>query len=130
MVVAFDATIKGWARALKFLEWELTGYLNGLTVEANPIEARIFAVAIVWAALRSAYPYHAAWPAPKIFRRIQPPAGAHFDPSAVESFDQVFARRASLNPIVMVWSPAHRDSSLDGSRILLSKEAPSDARIL
>lgn len=72
-------------------KWDGTGYPNGLKGGDIPLEARIFAVADVWDALRSERPYRAAWPEAKALKRIQLLAGTHFDPQIVDVFLRLVA---------------------------------------
>ena len=67
-------------------KWDGTGYPDGLSGEAIPLAARIFAVADVWDALRSDRPYRAAWSGEKARQYIIEQSGTHFDPAVVEVF--------------------------------------------
>jgi putative nucleotidyltransferase with HDIG domain len=67
-------------------KWDGTGYPRGLKGEAIPIAARIFALADVWDALRSARPYRAAWTDEQARAYLREQAGKHFDPNLVERF--------------------------------------------
>ena len=57
--------------------------------ERIPLAARIFAVADVWNALRSARPYRPDWPAEKCEAYLREQAGRHFDPRVVAEFLRV-----------------------------------------
>jgi len=70
-------------------KWDGTGYPRGLTGEAIPLAARIFAVADVWDALISDRPYRPAWSEDKARAYIRAQAGKHFDPQVVELFIQM-----------------------------------------
>jgi PAS domain S-box-containing protein len=70
-------------------KWDGTGYPRGLTGEAIPLAARIFAVADVWDALTSNRPYRPAWSNEKAYEYIRAQAGKHFDPQVVELFIQM-----------------------------------------
>ena len=67
-------------------KWDGSGYPRGLKGEAIPIAARIFALADVWDALRSARPYRAAWTDEQARAYLREQAGRHFDPNLVERF--------------------------------------------
>lgn len=67
-------------------KWDGTGYPRGLEGELVPLEARIFAVADVWDALRSDRPYRDAWSEDEALRYIREQSGKHFDPAVVEVF--------------------------------------------
>jgi len=70
-------------------KWDGTGYPRGLKGEEIPLQARIFAVADVWDALRSDRPYRAAWPEEKVRAYICLSSGTHFDPQVVDIFMQM-----------------------------------------
>ena len=63
--------------------WDGGGYPEGLSGEAIPLEARIFAVVDVYDALTSDRPYRAAWSPMAALAHIEEGAGAHFDPQVV-----------------------------------------------
>ena len=67
-------------------KWDGSGYPRGLSGEAIPLAARIFAVVDVWDALRSDRPYRPAWSEAEALRYIREQAGKHFDPRVVEVF--------------------------------------------
>jgi putative two-component system response regulator len=67
-------------------KWDGSGYPRGLKGEEIPLAARIFALADVWDALRSARPYHEPWSDEEARTHIRERAGTHFDPSLVELF--------------------------------------------
>jgi len=93
--------------------WDGSGYQQGLSGEAIPLEARIVAVADVFDALLSRRIYKNALPFDDAFQLILDASGAHFDPRVVEAFregredllqirervnaNDVFAQRASGN---------------------------------
>jgi len=64
-------------------KWDGTGYPCGLKGEQIPLAARIFAIADVWDALRSARTYRPPWPLEKVREHIRSLAGTHFDPHVV-----------------------------------------------
>lgn len=67
--------------------WDGSGYPNGLSGAAIPIEGRIVAIADVFDALCSARPYKAAWPIDKARAEINALAGSRFDPAGVAAFE-------------------------------------------
>lgn len=67
-------------------KWDGTGYPQGLKARAIPLSARIFAVADVWDAIRSARPYNTAWPRDKAIAYLIEQSGTHFDPRVVNIF--------------------------------------------
>jgi HD-GYP domain-containing protein (c-di-GMP phosphodiesterase class II) len=67
-------------------KWDGSGYPRGISGEEIPIEARIFAIADVWDALRSDRPYREALPANIAMEYIQENRRTHFDPQVVEAF--------------------------------------------
>lgn len=68
--------------------WDGTGYPEGLSGEAIPIAARIFALVDVWDALTTDRPYHQAWTHEKTKDYIREQAGKMFDPRVVDVFLQ------------------------------------------
>jgi PAS domain S-box-containing protein len=66
--------------------WDGTGYPQGLTGEAIPLPARLFAVIDVWDALSSDRPYRPAWSPDAIRSYIDDQAGKQFDPEVVRLF--------------------------------------------
>jgi PAS domain S-box-containing protein/putative nucleotidyltransferase with HDIG domain len=67
-------------------KWDGSGYPRGLSGEAIPISARIFAVVDVWDALRSERPYRHAWSEEKTRQYMSEQAGKHFDPRVLSVF--------------------------------------------
>lgn len=63
-----------------------TGYAEGLRGEAIPLEARVFAVADVYDALRSNRPYKAAMDHADAAAIIDRESASHFDPQVVRAF--------------------------------------------
>jgi len=63
-----------------------SGYLEGLKGEEIPLEARIFALADAYDAIRSKRPYKGPLSHEEAVRRIKEAAGRHFDPQVVEAF--------------------------------------------
>ncbi len=64
-----------------------TGYPDGLGGDEIPLEARIFAVADAYDAIRSKRPYKRARSHPEAVQRIRDGAGSHFDPQVVRAFE-------------------------------------------
>lgn len=67
-------------------KWDGTGYPQGLSGEAIPIEGRLAAIADVFDALTSERPYKKAWSVSDAVALIQEQAGKHFDPQLVPVF--------------------------------------------
>ncbi len=63
-----------------------TGYLEGLKGEEIPLEARIFALADAYDAIRSRRPYKGPMSHGEAVRRIVAASGTQFDPAVVEAF--------------------------------------------
>jgi HD-GYP domain-containing protein (c-di-GMP phosphodiesterase class II) len=72
-------------------KWDGSGYPEGLAGVHIPLEARIFAVADVWDALRSDRPYRAAWSDQQALDHIGEQKGKAFDPNVVDVFEQMIA---------------------------------------
>lgn len=70
-------------------KWDGTGYPNGLSGNAIPLEARIVAIADVFDALTSARPYKEAWSIEAALDHIRSNAGTHFDPILVTLFLEI-----------------------------------------
>ncbi len=66
--------------------WDGSGYPDGLSKDAIPFAARIFAVVDVWDALNSDRPYRKAWPEEKVRAYLQEEAGKTLDPKIVQCF--------------------------------------------
>lgn len=66
--------------------WDGSGYPQGLTGEAIPLPARLFAVIDVWDALSSDRPYRPAWSPEAVRSYIENQADKHFDPGVVKLF--------------------------------------------
>ncbi|MCM2678738.1 response regulator [Echinimonas agarilytica] len=67
-------------------KWDGSGYPNGLSGEAIPIEGRIIAIADVFDALTTERPYKKAWTVEDAIATIEKDAGTHFDPELVKVF--------------------------------------------
>lgn len=72
-----------------------SGYPNGLTGEAIPLVARIFAVADVFDALTSKRPYKQPLSYEAGLDLIRQGRGSHFDPKVVDAFLVISARAVS-----------------------------------
>lgn len=66
--------------------WDGSGYPEGLSAEAIPLVARVFAVVDVWDALRSDRPYRKAWSLERSIAYFEENSGILFDPSIVPIF--------------------------------------------
>ncbi|WP_138754593.1 HD-GYP domain-containing protein [Paenibacillus sinopodophylli] len=67
-------------------KWDGTGYPQGLSGEAIPVEARIVALADFYDALTHERPYKKAWTSLEAIQEVEVQRGKHFDPSIVEAF--------------------------------------------
>jgi putative two-component system response regulator len=76
-------------------KWDGSGYPEGLAGVHIPLEARIFAVADVWDALRSDRPYRAAWTDQQALDHIREQKGKAFDPNVVDVFEKMIAAGAT-----------------------------------
>jgi HD-GYP domain-containing protein (c-di-GMP phosphodiesterase class II) len=65
------------------------GYLKGLSGEAIPISARIFAIVDVFDALTSRRPYKEPFPFREAMAIVKGQAGSHFDPRLVDVFTAI-----------------------------------------
>jgi len=73
--------------------WDGSGYPEGLSKEAIPFSARIFAVVDVWDALISDRPYRQAWSEEKALAYIREQSGILFDPKVVEAFIDLIGKK-------------------------------------
>lgn len=67
-------------------KWNGTGYPHGLSGEAIPLEARIYAVVDVFDALTHDRPYRKAMSLQEALNYIKSESGKHFDPDVVKAF--------------------------------------------
>ncbi len=67
-------------------KWDGSGYPQGLSGDAIPLAARIFAVVDVWDALTSNRPYRSAWSHERAEAYLREQSGHHFDPRVVSTF--------------------------------------------
>jgi putative nucleotidyltransferase with HDIG domain len=74
------------------------GYPNGLSGESISLHARILAVADVVDALLSKRPYRPGWPREKVLVYARENSGSQFDPTVVEAFFRIEARRSGHGP--------------------------------
>ncbi len=77
-------------------KWDGSGYPNGLSGKAIPLEGRIVAIADVFDALTSERPYKKAWSVVDAIQFLDDGAGSHFDPVLVPLF------KANLNEVLMI----------------------------
>ena len=70
-------------------KWDGSGYPRGLEGDEIPLNARIFSVVDAFDAMTFDRPYSKAIPFDAAITEIKRCAGAHFDPSVVESFLRV-----------------------------------------
>jgi response regulator RpfG family c-di-GMP phosphodiesterase len=95
-------------------KWDGSGYPEGLSGDAIPIAARLFAVIDVWDAIIHSRVYKTAWSEEKALSYMQEQAGWHFDPAIVEVFidnyDQI-KRHAGINEQEK-FTPAEKTSLL------------------
>ncbi|WP_221090873.1 HD-GYP domain-containing protein [Deinococcus aquaedulcis] len=78
--------------------WDGSGYPLGLSGEAIPLLARIFAVCDVYDALTHARPYKPAWSAQAALAELRAQRGRHFDPQLVDLFVALFAEPGGTGP--------------------------------
>lgn len=95
-------------------KWNGAGYPRGLAREEIPIDARIFAVADVYDALRSERCYKPAFSHDKSVAIITEDSGSHFDPSVVDAF---------LKQPLEVWTELDSASRTRGAGFALMCEA-------
>ncbi|MNZ62208.1 Cyclic di-GMP phosphodiesterase response regulator RpfG [compost metagenome] len=70
-------------------KWDGSGYPQGLSGEAIPLEARIVAIADFYDALTHERPYKKAWSSAEAIDEIKKQRGRHFDPQIVDAFLQI-----------------------------------------
>lgn len=69
--------------------WNGSGYLQGLSGNHIPLEARIVGLVDVYDALRSKRPYKEPYPHERCYEMIVDESGKHFDPEIVDAFIRV-----------------------------------------
>ncbi len=79
-------------------KWDGSGYPRGISGNDIPLEARIFAVADVWDALRSDRPYREAVPEQTVLKYIEENKEKHFDPRVVDAFLVVHGKYLAEKP--------------------------------
>jgi putative nucleotidyltransferase with HDIG domain len=72
--------------------WDGSGYPEGLSADAIPLEARIIAVCEVFDTLLSPTSYKEAWPFAKAVHEIESGAATQFDPDVVGAFRRLVER--------------------------------------
>jgi putative nucleotidyltransferase with HDIG domain len=77
--------------------WDGSGYPQGLSEQAFPASARIFAVVDVWDALISDRPYRKAWSGEAALNYIHDQSGKQFDPQVVTAFLELIDTEKILN---------------------------------
>jgi len=70
-------------------KWDGTGYPEGLSGEAIPVEARIVALADFYDALTHERPYKRAWTPEETMAEIRKQRGRHFDPAIVDALEEL-----------------------------------------
>jgi putative nucleotidyltransferase with HDIG domain len=73
--------------------WDGTGYPAGLSGEAIPFAARMFAIVDVFTALCEKRSYSSAWPEGEALEYIRSESGKHFDPQLAEIFLRLQANK-------------------------------------
>lgn len=96
--------------------WDGSGYPEGLSGEAIPLEARIVAIADVFDALTSKRPYKRAWSAEEAIEEIRRMKGSHFQPEVVEAFE------ASLDDILGVLRLFGDDTQFNDEDLIFAGE--------
>jgi HD-GYP domain-containing protein (c-di-GMP phosphodiesterase class II) len=74
--------------------WDGSGYPDGLSGDAIPLEARIVALADALDSITSATSYKAARSMEEAIHEIRAGAGTQFDPELVSAFDRLVASGA------------------------------------
>ena len=82
-------------------KWDGSGYPQGLSGQAIPLESRIVAVADVFDALTTVRPYKKAWSVEDALAYLQEQSGRHFDPALVERF---MTLRTQIDAVREQWS--------------------------
>ncbi|WP_161880886.1 diguanylate cyclase [Deinococcus alpinitundrae] len=87
--------------------WNGGGYPQGVSAQAIPLLARIFAVADVYDALTSARPYKSAWSHEAALEEIARQRGEQFDPAVVDAFLDLHRPTSAALPDPALDDPAH-----------------------
>jgi HD-GYP domain-containing protein (c-di-GMP phosphodiesterase class II) len=83
-------------------KWDGSGYPEGLKGEEIPLEARIFAIADVWDALRSERYYRKALATDEVLNILRSSSGSHFDPTILAIFLQLVDEDQTLKDALPV----------------------------
>jgi putative two-component system response regulator len=91
-------------------KWDGSGYPQGLSGEAIPLESRIVAIADVFDALTSNRPYRPSRPEDEALTIIESTVGSHFDPRVhiafLQALPEIRVALARFNDSVEVFSSA------------------------
>lgn len=87
-------------------KWDGSGYPNGLTGEAIPIEGRICAICDVFDALTSERPYKRAWSVRESITFLRQQKGRHFAPRLIDMFEIILDD-------ILAYRTAHLDKLTD-----------------
>ena len=90
-----NSDLMQWAREIALThheKWDGSGYPQGLSGEAIPLNGRIAALADVFDALTSERPYKKAWTIDASVGLIKKNSGTHFDPRLVPVFLQQLSK--------------------------------------
>lgn len=82
--------------------WDGNGYLEGISGEQIPVEARIVAIADVYDALTTVRPYKRAFAHAEAFQVMKEGAGSHFDPDLFEIFARNIGRIDAIRETLSV----------------------------
>ncbi|MDD2858669.1 MAG: HD domain-containing protein [Candidatus Nanopelagicales bacterium] len=80
-------------------QWDGSGYPRGLSGDAIPYAARLFAVVDVYDAVTAFRPYHASRTHDEAMAIIRSESGTHFDPAIVTLFSEMMGLRETLAPV-------------------------------
>lgn len=95
----WESPVSGMAATIAMThheKWDGSGYPNGISGEAIPIEGRITAIADVFDALSSKRPYKEAFPIDHCFEILRKGRAQHFDPQLLDVF---LSRRPDIEQI-------------------------------
>ena len=113
--------IKAFADVLPIVwehhEWyDGGGYPRGLKGEEISLHGRIFGVADVFDALRSARPYRTGVPLGRVVKIIESEANSHFDPDVVRAFRSIipFIDHGAYDEEMGLPEPVERQPELEG----------------
>jgi len=77
-------------------KWDGSGFPDGISGEAIPIEGRIVAICDVFDALISRRPYKSIWSDAEAIDFLRQNAGKHFDPGWLSCSSRIFRRSRRL----------------------------------